>query len=101
VARPPPVPDLAADTRTCVLEDALLPAERKLAEMGDHQRVRESRLAFQTATAGEFVSAVEAIVGRKVRAFASATDVGANVVFETFVFEPDVRGDGGPPIREP
>jgi hypothetical protein len=69
--------------------------------MSDHQRVRESRLAFQTATAGEFISAVEAIVGRKVRAFASATDVGANVVFETFVFEPDIRGDGGPPIREP
>ena len=47
----------------CVLEDALLPAERKLVQMGDHQRVRETRLAFQVATSDEFVRAVEQIVG--------------------------------------
>ena len=92
---------IAGDTLVCVLEDVLLPAERKLADMGDHQRVRETRLAFQAATTEEFISAVEAIVGRKVRAFASATDVGANVVFENFVFEPDVRGNGEPPVGDP
>jgi uncharacterized protein YbcI len=81
----------------CVLEDALLPAERKLVEMGDHQRVRETRLAFQVATREEFVGAVERVVGRKVRAFASATDVVQNVVFENFVFESDVTGDGNAP----
>jgi uncharacterized protein YbcI len=81
----------------CVLEDALLPAERKLGEMGDHQRVREMRLAFQVATTDEFVAAVEQIVGRKVRAFASATDVVQNVVFENFVFESDVTSDGNAP----
>ena len=81
----------------CVLEDALLPAERKLVQMGDHQRVRETRLAFQVATSDEFVRAVEQIVGRKVRAFASATDVVQNVVFENFVFEPDATGDGDAP----
>jgi uncharacterized protein YbcI len=81
----------------CVLEDALLPAERKLVQMGDHERVRETRLAFQVATSDEFVRAVEQIVGRKVRAFASATDAAQNVVFENFVFEPDATGDGGAP----
>jgi uncharacterized protein YbcI len=81
----------------CVLEDALLPAERKLAEMGAHERVGETRLAFQAATADEFVAAVEQIVGRKVRAFASATDVVQNVVFENFLFEPDTRGNGNAP----
>src|SRR5215216_588788 len=68
------------NTLVCVLEDALLPAERKLVRMGDHQRVSESRLAFQAATTDEFVAAVEQIVGRKVRAFASATDVKENIV---------------------
>ena len=81
----------------CVLEDALLPAERKLVAMGDHQRVRETRTAFQVATADEFIGAVERIVGRKVRAFASATDVVKDVVFENFVFEPDVATDGDAP----
>jgi uncharacterized protein YbcI len=84
-------------TLVCVLEDALLPAERKLVEMGDHQRVRETRLAFQVATTEEFIVAVERIVGRKVRAFASATDVVQNVVFENFVFEPDATSDGNAP----
>ena len=81
----------------CVLEDALLPAERKLVAMGDHQRVRETRVAFQVATTKEFIAAVEQIVGRKVRAFASATDVAQNVVFENFVFESDATSDGNAP----
>jgi uncharacterized protein YbcI len=85
------------NTLVCVLEDALLPAERKLVEMGDHQRVRETRLAFQAATADEFVGAVEQIVGRKVRAFASATDVVQNVVFENFLFASDHSSDGKAP----
>ena len=72
----------------CVLEDALLPAERKMAQTGDAQRVRESRMAFQVATTDEFVGEVERIVERKVRAFGSATDVEANVIFENFIFEP-------------
>jgi uncharacterized protein YbcI len=81
----------------CVLEDVFLPAERKLVAMGDHQRVRETRVAFQVATADDFVAAVEQIVGRKVRAFASAADVAQNVVFENFVFESDATGDGNAP----
>jgi uncharacterized protein YbcI len=76
------------DTLVCVLENALLPAERKLVEMGDDLPVRETRMAFQVATNEEFVGAVEVIVNRKVRAFASATDAIHNVVFENFVFEP-------------
>jgi uncharacterized protein YbcI len=76
------------DALVCVLEDALLPAERKMVEMGDHQRVRETRMAFQVATRTEFVRVVEELVQRKVRAFASATDVVENVVFENFYFWP-------------
>jgi uncharacterized protein YbcI len=84
------------DALVCVLEDVLLPAEQKLVRMGEHQRVRETRMAYQVAAAEEFVAAVEDIVDRKVRAFASASDVGNNVVFENFVFE-RASSDGGPP----
>src|SRR5215204_3540825 len=78
-----------ADSLMCVLEDALLPAERKLVEMGEQNRVRESRVAFQAATQEEFVEAVERIVLRKVIAF----DSGA--VFECFQFSPLGSGRNG------
>jgi uncharacterized protein YbcI len=84
-----------ADVLVCVLHDVLLPAERKLVEMKSQERVRDSRVAYQAATAGEFIAAVEEIVHRKVRAFASGVDPDQNVVFETFLFEPrDPGGDG-------
>jgi uncharacterized protein YbcI len=83
-----------ADTLICVLEDALLPAERSLVEMGEQQRVRESRMFLQVATADQFVNAIETLTGRTVRAFASATDPDKGVVMENFVFEPDGRSDG-------
>jgi uncharacterized protein YbcI len=76
------------DALLCVLEDALLPAERAMVEMGEHQRVRESRLFFQVATAPRFVAVVERITGRKVRSFASASDPENGVVSEIFIFEP-------------
>jgi uncharacterized protein YbcI len=79
------------DVITCILEDVLLPAERKLVGLGEAQRVREQRLAFQAATEAEFVAAVEEIVERKVRSFASAVDAAANVAYEIFYFEPGDR----------
>jgi uncharacterized protein YbcI len=88
------------DALLCVLDDALLPAERAMVDMGEHQRVREARTFFQVATADQFVAAVERITGRTVRAFASATDPDSNTVMETFVFEGDgARGGAGAPAR--
>ena len=83
------------DLLVCMLEDVLLPAERKMVEMGEAHRVRESRTSFQVATASEFVESIEAISHRKVRAFASAIDPDRNVVFENFYFEPETGGEDG------
>ena len=82
------------DMLVCALEQALLPAERKLVELGHQQRVRESRVAYQAATAQDFIAAVEHIVRREVRAFASGIDPDNDVVFETFYFKPESGGDG-------
>lgn len=76
------------DTLVCVLEDAMLPAERAMTEMGEQQRVRESRVAFQAATSRRFVEAVERIFDRPVVAFASAIDPDQGVVWEVFNFKP-------------
>jgi uncharacterized protein YbcI len=86
------------DTLVCTLEDSLLPAERTMVEMGEHHRVRESRMFLQVASQDEFIQAVEELVSRKVRAFSSAIDPDAGVVFEVFSFEPDdTRHDGSTP----
>jgi uncharacterized protein YbcI len=82
------------DTLVCVLDDVLLPAERKLTELGDAGRVRDARTAYQAATADEFISAVERIVRRRVRAFASGIDPASGTVFETFAFDPESGSDG-------
>jgi uncharacterized protein YbcI len=86
------------DTLVCTMEDSLLPAERTMVEMGEHQRVRESRMFLQVASQEQFIQAVEELVSRKVRAFSSAIDPQAGVVFEVFSFEPeDSRRDGSTP----
>jgi uncharacterized protein YbcI len=83
------------DTLVCVLEDTLTPAERNLVQMGEHQRLRETRNIFQYSTVREFCTPVERIVGRKVRAFMSAIDTEVNgLVTEIFILHPD--GYAGP-----
>jgi uncharacterized protein YbcI len=77
------------DTLLCVLEDSLTPAERLLAEMGEHQRLRDMRLLLQHSSEKAFREAVEAVVGRPVRSFMSAMDTRTDTAVEVFVFEPE------------
>jgi uncharacterized protein YbcI len=89
-----------ADALVCVIDDALLPGERAMVEMGEQHRVRESRLFSGAAMARQSIAAVEALTGRTVRAFATATDPDHGVLIENFVFEPDQHRDGpGSPTR--
>ena len=76
------------DALLCTLEDSLTPAERNLAKLGEDQRLREVRMFFQHATESDFRGAVEAITGRKVRAFVSGIDTDQDVSSEVFYFEP-------------
>ena len=81
------------DAVMCVLEDALLPAENKMVALGNAERVRDSRIAFQAATEEEFKAAVEDTLGRKVHSFASGVDPSTSMVFENFYLHPR-DGDG-------
>jgi uncharacterized protein YbcI len=87
------------DLVVCTLEESLTPAERKLAEMGEHQALRDTRMLFQHSSDEEFVRTVEAITGRVVRAFVSGIDTEKDVSAEVFYLEPLVkpRDDGGSP----
>ena len=76
------------DTLVCTLEDSLTPAERKMAGLGEHQRLRDFRQFFQYATEAEFRASVERITGRSVRAFISGTDTREDVSAEIFYLHP-------------
>ena len=75
------------DTLLCTLEDSLTPAERKMAELGEHQRLREMRTFFQHVCAANFRESVERITGREIRAFVSGIDTAKDVSSEVFYFE--------------
>jgi uncharacterized protein YbcI len=85
------------DMLVCALGEALLPAERRLTDLGLQEQVRHSRVSFQAAVRIEFVSAIEQITQRKVSSFASAVDPDNNMVFEIFYFEPRRGADGADP----
>jgi uncharacterized protein YbcI len=75
------------DALLCTLEDSLTPAERRMADLGADQQVRETRMFFQHATEDGFRASVEQITGRKVRAFVSGIDTGKDVSAEVFYLE--------------
>jgi len=84
------------DTLIVVLEDSMTVAERNLAAMGEHGRLRDARLFFQYAVEGQFRSTVERILGRKTVAFISGMDTRNDVAVEVFTLEPE-GGDFSPP----
>ena len=72
------------DLLVCTLEHSLTPAEHRMVQLGENQRVRDIRAFFQHASEQEFVDAVEQITGRSVRAFVSGTDTEHDVSSEVF-----------------
>lgn len=76
------------DTLVVTIEDSLVPSERNMIALGEHQRVREIRMFFQQASRDEFTSTVEQITGRKVRAFVSGIDTQRDIASEVFYLEP-------------
>jgi uncharacterized protein YbcI len=78
------------DTLTVVLEETFTPAERSMTALGEHQRLRETRLIYQYATIHEFCEPVERLTGRRVKAFVSGTDTAVEgLSVETFILHPD------------
>ena len=87
------------DILVVTLEDTLTPAERNLVKMGEHQRLRDTRMYFQYASVREFCQPVERLTGRKVRAFISGIDTEEEgLATELFVLHPE--GYDGPSRTE-
>ena len=76
------------DILVVTLEQTFTPAERRLRELDEHERLRELRLLFQYAAVSVFCDPVEQLTGRKVRAFVSGIDTELDLASEMFVLHP-------------
>lgn len=76
------------DTLISTLRETFTSAERNLVQMGEHQRLRDTRLFLQYAIEREFIDAVERLVERKVVGFVSGVDTKNDLAAEIFYFDP-------------
>jgi uncharacterized protein YbcI len=80
------------DTLICTLRDSLTPAEKGMARLGEHQRLRDLRMFLQYSSEGEFRATVEEITGRQVESFVSGVDTVNDVACELFYLVPEEAG---------
>lgn len=90
---------IGQDIILITLEHTLTPAERTLASMGEHTRLRETRQFLQYAAEAEFRAAVERVTGRTVRGFVSGVDTKRDIASELFYLEPEAGAE--PPSPAP
>lgn len=79
------------DTLIVLLEDSMTTAERNLAGMGQHERLRDARMFLQYALEDEFRRVVEDALNRRTLAFISGFDPGRDIAVEVFTLEPQER----------
>jgi uncharacterized protein YbcI len=82
------------DILVTVFEDALLPAEKALVDIGEPMRVLEARVFYQEATRDRFIETIEKVVDRKIRSFHSTCDPRAGIVIEVAIFESPAGNNG-------
>ena len=74
------------------LRDILTRAEQTLNAAGHEDQVRETRQVFEQARRGEFIAAVEEIIGRDVRAFLSQIHFNPDLAVLIFLLESEEDG---------
>ena len=79
---------MGEDYAMCILENIYTPAERTLIDAGKGPQVSGMRATFQEVARDDFVSAVEEITGRQVRAFFSQVHQDPDMAVEVFLFHP-------------
>ena len=77
------------DLALCILTDIYTPVEKTLMRAGKVEHVRQTRMLHQLALEEEYKQPVEALLGRKVRAFISSVHFDPDVAVELFLLEPE------------
>lgn len=76
------------DLVVVVLQETLTASERRLREIGEHQRLREQRLLLHETLEGEMRTAVERILTRPTLAVITGIDTQQDLAVETFLLAP-------------
>jgi uncharacterized protein YbcI len=77
------------------LENTMVPAERKLVELGEARRMAESRLLTMQGAEPVFCKAVEEITGRKIRAMVCGMAAESDISTKVFYLEPQEQEGNG------
>jgi len=91
---------LVDDTLLCLLEGGFTVVEKTLIQSGRANAVHDVRHSFQSAMEQPFVKVVEAITGRKVRAYMSQVHTEPDIAAELFVLEPGTEPLAGGELVE-
>ncbi|HEY5709952.1 MAG TPA: Na-translocating system protein MpsC family protein [Solirubrobacterales bacterium] len=78
----------------CVLTDVYTKVEQTLIEAGRLDHVRDTRLLHQESLEEEYKSAAEAVLGRQVLAFVSATHAEPDVEIEVYLLGDPIDSSG-------
>jgi uncharacterized protein YbcI len=90
---------------TCITQDTLTKAERRLLAEGEADLVVTIRRKFQSTMRDDLVAGIETMTGRKVVSFMSDHDAGPDYAAEVFVldgppeFPPASNGDRGDALK--
>lgn len=85
------------DAVVVVLDGTMSPAERRLTDLGEGERVRAARSSLQNAVQDDLLVAVRAVAGRGVVHAVNGVDVHHDVATEFFV----LTDQGSVPYGEP
>jgi uncharacterized protein YbcI len=80
---------IVEDAVVVELEDVFTRVEHTLIAAGRQDQIRETRQIFQQSQRQVFISAVEEITGRKVRALFSQVHFDPDLALEVFLLEPE------------
>ena len=80
---------LETDLVVLVMSGGYTAGERTMFEAGKWHEVRQARVAWQDSMEASFVEAIERLTRRRVRAFMSANQQGADLTVELFVLNGD------------
>lgn len=84
---------MAESVITCLLEDTMTKAERRLVESGRTEAVLEVRTTFQETMREELIAAIEKLTGRRVRAIVGGTQLEPDITSQVFVLDGHLARD--------
>ena len=90
------------DIIVCVMRGSgFTPLEQTIMDSGEPQRVVDMREDFQRMMADRYKNTIEALTGRKVRAFLSQAHVDPDITMEIFFMDGPLPGFGSLEIVDP